>query len=446
MQKFIKIGAICVFLSNFVWGESIKEYPAILEGHLIIPSKTFIQPPKDAPSLFKSTGKFYQQNRNDNLGSVQVKSGERVLDFPLPFKNQSVQGLSGIKFIKNNEYYVLTDNGLGNKANSSDSMLYIHHYKFDFKNSEAKHIKSIFFNDKHQRAPFKIVLEGTKERYLSGSDFDLESFQIINGEFWVGDEFGPYLLHFSKDGTLKEVFDVVMEGKKIISPDHHNIKLPNTPNGEIPYFNIKRSKGLEGMASSKDEKFLYLMLEGSLFDNGDYESQNGRSVLRIIEFNTKNKEFTNNTYKYFLEKPTHSIGDFNMIDEQYGLIIERDDTEGTKDKACKVGEKPTHCFDNVATFKRIYKVRLNKNSKIAEKVAFIDLMKINDKNKISKKPLVDNYFVFPFHTIENVDIIDTSHIVVANDNNFPFSASRDPNITDDNEIILLEVSDFLKAK
>ena len=36
--------------------------------------------------------------------------------------------------------------------------------------------------------------------------------------------------------------------------------------------------------------------------------------------------------------------------------------------------------------------------------------------------------------------------IVGNDNNLPFSSSRDPNKADDNEFVLLEVGDFLKAK
>jgi hypothetical protein len=53
---------------------------------------------------------------------------------------------------------------------------------------------------------------------------------------------------------------------------------------------------------------------------------------------------------------------------------------------------------------------------------------------------------FPFFTIENVDKVDDRHIVVGNDNNLPFSSSREPNKADDNEFILLEVADFLKAR
>jgi hypothetical protein len=80
------------------------------------------------------------------------------------------------------------------------------------------------------------------------------------------------------------------------------------------------------------------------------------------------------------------------------------------------------------------------------KIADIDLMKIADPDKKARKALNDGVLTFPFFTIENVDRVDATHIIVGNDNNLPFSSSRDPNKADDNEFVLLEVGDFLKAK
>ncbi len=48
-----------------------------------------------------------------------------------------------------------------------------------------------------------------------------------------------------------------------------------------------------------------------------------------------------------------------MIDGPTGLIIERDDGEGTADKACPAGQKRTDCFDDIAKFKRIYKIEMS---------------------------------------------------------------------------------------
>ena len=137
-----------------------------------------------------------------------------------------------------------------------------------------------------------------------------------------------------------------------------------------------------------------------------------------------------------------------MIYETTGLIIERDNGEGTADKACPEGVRRTDCFHDLANFKRVYKIELTEANVggALRKIGYIDLMAIADPNKLARKPLNNGVLTFPFFTIENVDVVDATHIVVGNDNNLPFSSSRDPNKAVDNELILLEVGDLLKAK
>jgi hypothetical protein len=135
-----------------------------------------------------------------------------------------------------------------------------------------------------------------------------------------------------------------------------------------------------------------------------------------------------------------------MIDATHGLVIERDNGEGTPDKACAAGAPTDNCFSQVAKFKRVYKIAFSDANvgKPVEKLGYIDLMNIQDPNKLARKPLNDGVLTFPFFTIENVDVVDANHIIVGNDNNFPFSSSRQPNMADGNEFILLDVKDFLK--
>ena len=45
-----------------------------------------------------------------------------------------------------------------------------------------------------------------------------------------------------------------------------------------------------------------------------------------------------------------------------------------------------------------------------------------------------------------MDVVDAEHIVVGNDNDLPYSSSREPNKQDDNELILLKVPELLQAK
>jgi hypothetical protein len=80
------------------------------------------------------------------------------------------------------------------------------------------------------------------------------------------------------------------------------------------------------------------------------------------------------------------------------------------------------------------------------KIGYVDLMKIQDREGKARKALNGGVLTFPFFTIENVDIVDERHIIVGNDNNLPFSSSREPNRADDNEFILLEVQALLRAR
>ncbi|MGM9425340.1 esterase-like activity of phytase family protein [Hydrogenophaga sp. MI9] len=424
-------------------------YPATLAGHAVLPAKTFIAAPKDAPADLRVSGKFTTGQRVEAIGTVEGKSAGRPTGVSLPFQGQPAQGHSGIKRMADGSFWLLTDNGAGSKANSPDFMLYLNRYAIDFKSGQFKRQQTVFLHDPDKKVPFRIVHEGTKQRYLTGADFDTESVQIIGDTIWIGDEFGPYLIKTDMKGRVRAVIETKVDGKTIVSPDHPSVTTPGAPGGEVK-FQSRRSKGYEGMASSPDGSKLYALLEGALWDDAAkaYETVDGKQYLRVLEFDVKTERWTGRHWKYVLEANHHAIGDFNMIDATTGLIIERDNGEGTPDKACPAGEKRPDCFHDLPQFKRVYKIELNEANVGAplRKIGYIDLLHIADPAKLARKPLVGGELSFPFFTIENVDVVDATHIVVGNDNNLPFSSSREPNQADDDELILLEVGDFLKAR
>ncbi|RYE55810.1 MAG: glycerophosphodiester phosphodiesterase [Rhizobiaceae bacterium] len=426
------------------------EFPATLVGHATLPAESFVEAPADAPADLKTSGKYTTGKRVDAAGTVMGKSNGRSTGVSVPFKGQPLQGHSGIKVMQDGSFWVLTDNGMGARANSPDSMLYLNRHKIDWASGKIDRQETVFLHDPDKKVPFRIVHEDSAKRYLTGADFDPEGFQIIGDTFWIGEEFGPYLIKADKTGKVLGVFESMADGKPIRSPDHYAVATPGAPGATYTNVNLRRSKGYEGFASSKDGKFLYPLLEGPLWDaeKKDWEKVDGKEAARILEFDVAQEKFTGRFWHYVFEKNGHAIGDFNMIDGTTGLIIERDNSEGTADKACPAGQKAETCFDDIAKFKKVYKIELTDATagKPVRKIASIDLMKIKDPNKKARKPLTDGVLTFPFFTIENVDVVDASHIIVGNDNNLPFSSSRDPNKADDNEFVLLEVADFLKAK
>lgn len=427
-----------------------QAFPATLTGHAVMPALTVIPAPADAPADLRHAGKFTTAQRVEKLGSVMGLSAGRPTGISLPFDGQPVQGHSGIKRMADGSFWLLTDNGAGSKANSPDFMLHLSHYTVDFQSGQFNRQKTVFLHDPDKKVPFRITQEGTDKRYLTGADFDPESFQFAGGALWIAEEFGPYLIKADLNGKVLAVFDTKVDGKVVRSPDAPGVLMPGAPDAKPTAFDVKRSKGFEGMASSKDGSKLYALLEGALWNEAAkaYENVGGKQYLRVLEFDVKTEQWTGRHWKYVMEANHHAIGDFNMIDGNMGLIIERDNGEGTADKACPADQKRTDCFHDLAKFKRVYKIEMSDANVGGEirKIGYIDLMNIQDPQRLAKKPLTNGVLAFPFFTIENVDVVDDKHIVVGNDNNLPFSSSRDPNKADDNELVLLQVEALLKAR
>lgn len=444
------VALACVALSPAFTAHAQQAFPATLAGHAVMPALTVIPAPADAPADLRHAGKFTTAQRVEKLGSVMGLSAGRPTGISLPFDGQPVQGHSGIKRMADGSFWLLTDNGAGSKANSPDFMLHLSHYTVDFQSGQFNRQKTIFLHDPDKKVPFRITQEGTDKRYLTGADFDPESFQFAGGALWVAEEFGPYLIKADLNGKVLAVFDTKVDGKVVRSPDAPGVLMPGAPDAKPTAFDVKRSKGFEGMASSKDGSKLYALLEGALWNEAAkaYENVGGKQYLRVLEFDVKSEQWTGRHWKYVMEANHHAIGDFNMIDGNMGLIIERDNGEGTADKACPADQKRTDCFHDLAKFKRVYKIEMSDANVGGEirKIGYIDLMNIQDPQRLAKKPLTNGVFAFPFFTIENVDVVDDKHIVVGNDNNLPFSSSRDPNKADDNELVLLQVEALLKAR
>ncbi|UHS60945.1 esterase-like activity of phytase family protein [Agrobacterium vaccinii] len=430
-----------------------KEFPAKLVSQAIIPANTIIPAPADAPEHLKTSAKFTTADRKraEGLGTVQGKDGIRSTGLSMPFNGQAMQGFSGIKTMADGTFWSLSDNGFGSKLNSSDAMLMLHHLKFDWDNGKVAALETVFLSDPDKKAPFPIVMEGSEKRYLTGADFDVESIQPTNDGFWVGEEFGPYILKFTRDGKLTDVVSTKAGDIDVKSPDHPALSLPGNPTQKMPAFNLKRSGGYEGMAMSKDGSKLYGLLEGPLYtaDGQVEKTEDGATGLRIIELDVASKNWTGRSWLYPLAEGGEAIGDFNMLDDSTALVIERDNGAGTTDKACADPKKPeTNCFAVPAKLKRIYKIEFNDANvgKAARKIGYIDLMKIADPDNKAKQGSANGIYTMPFVTIENVDKVDATHIIVGNDNNLPFSAGRALDKADDNEFVLLEVQDLLDAK
>jgi alkaline phosphatase len=205
-------------------------------------------------------------------------------------------------------------------------------------------------------------------------------------------------------------------------PQNNLVRSPQNPDvlsGDA-FANLGGSKGFEGGAINASKTKLYMLLEGTV--QGD-----PAGTLRINEFDIASRQYTDEKLYYRLDNPANAIGDLAVINDNEYLVIERDGGQGAS-----------------AKFKRIYKIDLSKTDSngyvVKEEVA--DLLNIQDPNDLNGDGKTT--FDFPFVTIENVLVVDKNTILVANDNNYPFSTGRPGNdpqnpVIDNNEILLLKL-------
>ncbi len=359
---------------------------ATLTGFAALPAQTYV--PGSEPSGSK-------------LGSAPVNG------ITPPFPGQPVQGFSGIARRSDGSFDVLSDNGFGNKANSSDFLLRVHQVKPDFSARTVRVLGGFNLSDPKGFVPFPLT---RADRTLTGSDFDVESIvRDLDGTYWFGDEFGPFLLHADEQGRLLEA---PIELPGVRAPENPGLK------GAQP--NLGSSKGFEGMARSVDGRTLYPLLEGTV--SGD-----PAGTLRMQEFDLRTRAYTGRRWTYRLDDPSHAIGDMIAVDRHRFLVIERDNLQG-----------------DAAKVKRVYlaDTRDRDGDGALDKTLVADLLDLADPKGLGGAP---GTFRFPFQTIEDVIILDDHTLGLLDDNNFPFSNGRTPGKPDDNEFITIRLTRGLQA-
>lgn len=379
----------------------------ILEGFAVLPADTFAEGPQSGTAITEANGRIP------------------------PFDSQPVQGVSAIIPTGNGTWWAMSDNGFGSKGNSPDYILRVYEVDVDFESGTVEVLGFFELKDPNNLVPWPIQLGDTEERLLTGSDFDIESIRMVaDGTFYIGDEFGPFLLHVDADGVLLEapIPTPLPEPMQPYSRGLEFVQAPQNPaffdladdNARNAAANHRTSRGFEGMALNTSGTMLYPLLEGALFD----DPIGTRFMMQ--EFDVATGEYTGNFYFYITDAPNHAIGDMTAINDEEFLVIERDGGEG-----------------EAAQFKRIYLVNIAEAASdgVLRKELLVDLLNIADPNGITQPEDgaigFGEVFSFPFVTIEAVYPIDADTLLVTNDNNYPFSAGRRPGVPDDNEFILV---------
>jgi hypothetical protein len=340
---------------------------------------------------------------------------------PAPrFESQPVQGVSSIKPGPTaGAWWALSDNGFGRKWNSFDYRLCV--YLFDVRPRTEAGTDSrmalqgvVELADPAKFFPWRLTDENDPERPMTGGDADPESLVAMpDGTFWVGDEIGPWLLHFSVDGDLLEA--PVELPDNVRSPDHPLVLAGSAQ------ANLARSRGYEAMDLAGDNKTLVTILEGAV--TGEPPQKR-----RVQRFDTTTRKWLPFTLIYELDPDTLSVSDMSRIEGNRFVVIERDDLEGDAAKA-----------------KRVYAIDLDKAvpGKPLPKKLVIDLLAIGNARGLAEAVPKGAPFRFPFLTTESIQVLDRTHVVIVNDNNYPATGGRGATVTDATEWIWLELANPL---
>ncbi len=401
-RKLVRIGraaAILALFTPFVAHASADagQNQPHLAGRAVLPANSYAPGP---PSGF---------------GLVPVGSTETVINgitFPTP--SQPVEGFSGVLTGRSpGEYLAMPDNGFGGKANSRDFLIRAYYVTPDFKTASGGSGsvavgEYIQFADPNGVIGFPIVREGTPERWLTGGDIDPESVQRDHkGDLWVGDEFGPWILHFDGSGRLVEQPIGLPDG--LMSPNNPHVVGPPT---------VNNSRGIEAMAMTADGRHLIVVLEGAVPGDEPF-------ARRIYQYETNTAEFSRLS-DYRVEAANHLVADVQALNVHRLVVIERDGGRGL-----------------TALFRRLYAVELGAAGATAAKTMVVDLAAIPDPDLISLPVIHDgdvglgDPFSVACESIEAVHVISHARLLLACDNNFP-NTGRNPALADDNELIVVK--------
>ncbi len=342
-----------------------------------------------------------------------------------PFPGQPIPGFSAVIPAEAGDrsgrrLLAMPDNGFGAKTNSADFLLraYVIEPRYRTARGGAGTVKvraTISFRDPNHRVPFPIVNEHTRDRLLTGADFDIESLQRdARGDLWVGDEFGPYLLRLDRTGRVLQAPIPLPDGTK--SPQSPDLK-PGEP------ATLPASKGFEAMAVSRDGWTLYPILEGAKTADPDQR----RRI--VYEFDVRRNRYTDRTWSFRVDSPELVVGDAALLDGKRLVLIERDNAEGVDARVKRLVVTDLEKADAVGTLPR-------------RTVA--DLLRIADPRGVSLPARPGEFgvgpaFSFPMQSVETVLPLTGDRVLVANDNNFPGNDGRILGRPDDTELIELTI-------
>ena len=309
-------------------------------------------------------------------------------------------------------YLAMPDNGFGNKGNSRHFLLRVYTVKPDWRTArggsgDVDILSSINLRDPDEKIPFAIVNEGTAERYLTGGDFDIESFRIDRARHAVvrrGVRPVPPAHRRHRQGARGADPAARRALARLPGPPGRHATTSTAPTGSRGW----RSRPTAARSTPRSKG----------------RSRATSPPCAACTSSTSRSAATSGGFKqYRVADPTYLVSDLTALDDKRFVALERDNFEGA-----------------AAVHKRGFVV----DRKTLAKREVVNLLALRDPAEISLRDErpgdigLGDPFSMPYVTIEAVLPIGKGELAIVNDTNFG-SNGRNPAIDDDSDFIRVKV-------
>jgi hypothetical protein len=150
------------------------------------------------------------------------------------------------------------------------------------------------------------------------------------GNFWVSDEYGPFLYEFGPDGKRR---------RSLALPNKFLIDFPSVnPTDELGKnaFGRQANRGMEGLAISPDGSKLYGLMQSPLIQDGGLSPTLSRvgTNARLLEIDVATGAFRE--LLYVLDGASNGLSEILAVNDHQFLVLERDGRVGAAAQFKKV--------------------------------------------------------------------------------------------------------------
>ena len=298
---------------------------------------------------------------------------------------------------------------------------------FSFTNGEVNQVKEILLKDPNGTPISGLpnpkgmgdtgeVAYANDKSVLQADPFGLDSEGLValkDGSFWVSDEYGPHIVHYSATGVELERINPFGTG---------------TGGRRLPAVlaNRRANRGMEGLAISPDEKVLFGIMQSTLY-NPSKKAISNKNLTRIVSFDIASGK----TQQYLYQQEANNLSNSEIValNQQQFLVIERDGGF-----AGASGKKQ-------AKYKRIYQIDLSQATDVSGDVdaelgltfagKTLEQMSWQELAQQGIKPvtktlvndlLVDLPSPYPHDKLEGLWLRTNNQLAVLNDDDFAVAA------------------------